>query len=185
MDLKKIAHKIYRNTLVFLAAAALLGACTVNPQPELASKNSGSPFARQDFSAAGKIALRYPRCTSRGCKEEAISAKFRWEHRSHVDLLLLYAPTGQEQLSLAYQGSAVTIKDSNGSRTVAREKLAQELGISIPIDGLRDWLSTPQAQPYQAQGWQIKPNGWQAGYYQTLTLTRQDYHLKILITQIK
>lgn len=147
---------------------------------------SGAAANIGNFAADGKVALRYPRCDEyRGCKEEAFSAGLHWLHRSDADELSLYDPTGQEVLKLSYQGETVLLRDRQGERRIDRAQLAQELGVPIPVERLRDWLLLPRGEGrLEEAGWRVETEQWQGQYYRRLTLRQGDYYLRILLSNL-
>lgn len=145
-----------------------------------------SAFKIGNFAADGKVALRFPRCDEyRGCKEEAFSANLHWLHKAPIDELSLYDPTGQEALKITYQEQSIRLHDRSGEREISHAQLAQELGLPIPVEKLREWLFAPQDKAkFTADGWQIEVDQWQGQYYRRLTMRQKDYYLRILVNHV-
>ena len=151
-------------------ACLILVACSGQNQPVISNKP-----APQEFSAEGKIALDCPRCDPyRGCKNEPFSANISWLHQQSSNELQFFDPLGKEVLFLRYQNDgSVNIRENNAERTTSVQELAQELGISIPVNSAATWIFSYQGTNprYQEQNWQVEAKNWQnQGFYQRLNL---------------
>ena len=139
------------------------------------------------WQADGKLGVKYPRCDEyRGCKDEAVNASYVWTHDSSTDRLQLFDPTGQEQLALRYVGDQVEIHEDGKIERISVDKLADRLGMELPIFLLDEWLTTERPETeWDSNGWHIRVNDWQGHFYRKMTLTQDDYRLRLVTFDVK
>lgn len=181
MIIKKYCRQIIFTLFVFLVAC-------VSTDKNQTLVDANIQWLDHDFSAEGKMAIRYPRCDEyRGCKQEAYSASFVWHHFGDYDQVTIYDPLGQEVSELVYQKNLVTIEDSNGTRTISQDEMADNLGFALPIQKITNWVFTlTNKTEFEAKPWQVELKQWQKSqYYRMVTLKYDQYYLRILINSIK
>lgn len=144
-------------------------------------------ISSERWLAEGRIALKYPFCREfRACEARAVNATFAWQHLNDRDLLTLFDPSGQAQLHLDYQGERVKVRDAQQEQWLSKDELASRLGVALPLDDVAQWLRMPhENEQWQSAGWQVRTQDWRGSYYRRLTMTREDYRVRLLIDEIQ
>jgi outer membrane lipoprotein LolB len=207
----------YRYSPFFIIYTALfltqLSACSSLPVTPLTTpnqsnqSNNASEVRRyQDhLQLSGRLTIRY----FQDDKEQSISANFDWQQDPRNTEITLISPTGQIVAKIEQNASGARLQQANQAPHYAANMealLRTQLGWSLPVTGLRDWLQgyTKSAdQSYltvapeddarlEADGWQLRYASWTreqgAPHPKRIDLQRNDSQageiaIKILIDQ--
>ncbi len=117
-----------------LAAALLLSACAT-------ANLSQAPVAayRDAIELGGRLSVNY----QKDGQSESLSGKFTWTQSATGVDVSLSSPLGDTIARIVVAPDSATLTQRDGARKVARDidtLTAQELGWSLPVSGLRDWL---------------------------------------------
>lgn len=168
--------------IVNICACALLFAGCAHDVGELKLKDANQ------FVADGKIALRYPKCNPRECKEESIGAVMMWRHQAHRDTVRFYDPMNREVLAITYQGDQVEVVEDGQKKTMSLADLEAEFGVALPIGEIAKWIFSKQnnGQEYTLNhaGWNIQLQSYKNGYYQKVTLKKSPYYARLILKEI-
>jgi outer membrane lipoprotein LolB len=146
------------------AVSFLLASCALFPTKHTLQADSS-------FEAHGRISVHYHDFASG--KEETEFGRFDWiEHGNVVDLTLL-DPLGQGIATVHAEPHAATLKLANGQqyRGSSADDLTQNaLGYTVPIEGLRGWLTGKPSIAGDAMtldadgGMTLRESGWMVHY---------------------
>lgn len=182
-------HLRQRYSPIFILCASLiatqLSACSSLPSAQ--SANSVAPTVNQTGSQADNQARSYQahlqlsgRLTIRYFehdKEQPISVSYEWQQDPGNTEITLISPTGQILAKVEQNASGARLQQANQAPRYAADieaLLHSQLGWSLPVAGLRDWLQgyTKNAQqtylPVPAEddarlnvdGWQLRYVSW-------------------------
>lgn len=124
------------------AVCAVMAACTL---PKHADEVGEGVYAR-----AGRFALRVDAATG---KQDAVQGGFTWRDDGRALRLDLANPLGTILARVEASQRGAVLTRSDGSQTAAADPdslVAEVLGRSIPVSGLRDWLRGRVADPRAA-----------------------------------
>ncbi|MBX9869536.1 MAG: lipoprotein insertase outer membrane protein LolB [Burkholderiaceae bacterium] len=210
----------YRYSPFFIICAALLvtqfSACSSLPVTSAATQNpinqtsqsnqAGTTRHYQDhLQLNGRLTIRY----TQNDKEQSITANFEWQQDPSNTEITLISPTGQIVAKIEQNASGARLQQANQPPHYAANMealLRSQLGWSLPVAGLRDWLQgyTKNAdQSYrsvppeddarlEADDWQLRYASWAreqgAAHPKRIDLYRNDSQageiaIKILIDQ--
>ncbi|ARP84331.1 outer membrane lipoprotein LolB [Bordetella genomosp. 8] len=176
---------------VLAAALCLLLAACVTPG-RIAGKGGATEFSR-----VGRFALTV---TYDDGKQDALQGGFSWLDDGRRYVLDLTNPLGSTQARVEGQPGMAVLTKSDGSRLRAADPdalVADALGSSIPVSGLRDWLrgrlpdQPPAAQvqrdasqrpaSFEQGGWQARLSRYDDMGPQVLVLERREPDRRILL----
>nr|WP_256988029.1 lipoprotein insertase outer membrane protein LolB [Bordetella genomosp. 9] len=168
----------------------LLAAC-VTPG-RIAGKGGAAEFSR-----VGRFALTV---TYDDGKQDALQGGFSWLDDGRRYVLDLTNPLGSTQARVEGQPGMAVLTKSDGTRLQAADPdalVADALGSSIPVSGLRDWLrgrlpdQPPAAQvqrdasqrpaSFEQGGWQARLSRYDDMGPQVLVLERREPDRRILL----
>ncbi|MDR2710014.1 MAG: lipoprotein insertase outer membrane protein LolB [Burkholderiales bacterium] len=97
--------------------------------------------ADSSFHAQGRFSARFS--TNHG--EEALAARFDWQHAPDADEIKLIAPLGATVARLAREGDTVTVEQVGRAPRAQQvtnwdELTTQTLGFPVPVESLSYWL---------------------------------------------
>ena len=165
--------KITTLSLFFLSA--MLTGCTSMPSMEtldfLSDKTPRSCTSNVDIR--GRFSIRY----KIDGREESLHGNFDWQQTTDYTVITLLSPLGQSMAKIEVTPQLTTFTapgKAPKSATNAEELIRSELGWTLPVSGLRDWLqgcatdmqnhpfiATPQSrQVITREGWQIDYISW-------------------------
>jgi outer membrane lipoprotein LolB len=173
------------------AALCLILAACATPDRIPGSGASG------EFSRIGRFALTV---TSDDGKQDAVQGGFSWLDNGRRYILDLTNPLGSTQARVEGRPGMAVLTKSDGTRLQARDPdglVADALGSSVPVSGLRDWLrgSLPEQPPaahverdssqrpvsFDQGGWQARLSRYDALGPQVLVLERREADRRILL----
>ncbi|OZI26888.1 outer membrane lipoprotein LolB [Bordetella genomosp. 9] len=176
---------------VLAAALCLLLAACVTPG-RIAGKGGAAEFSR-----VGRFALTV---TYDDGKQDALQGGFSWLDDGRRYVLDLTNPLGSTQARVEGQPGMAVLTKSDGTRLQAADPdalVADALGSSIPVSGLRDWLrgrlpdQPPAAQvqrdasqrpaSFEQGGWQARLSRYDDMGPQVLVLERREPDRRILL----
>jgi outer membrane lipoprotein LolB len=169
---------LFRQTIFFklfilAACGALLSACST--PPTISKEQSSKPRVLQEqVQLAGRISIQYQQRE----QTETISAGFEWQQVAHDLHISLSSPLGQTIATIQQTPMGAILeqaKQEPRTATDIEQLLADSLGWSIPVIGLKGWLQGFDIQAngkavavpvkdyfqLQAQGWQLQFVSWQ------------------------
>lgn len=150
----------------------MLSACSTSPT--ISSEQSNKPRTLQEqVQLAGRISIQYQQRE----QPETVSAGFEWQQTSQELHISLSSPLGQTIATIQQTPIGARLEQAKQEpRTAAdiEQLLADSLGWSIPVVGLKGWLQgfdvqtngkavAVPVQDYfqlQAQGWQLQFVSW-------------------------
>lgn len=179
---------IYFRWMIVCAVLFLLGACTASPLVELPVE--GVVVIRpyyDEIDLSGRFSIQYTKNDHQG---ESAFGMFNWSQRTGRTMLDLSSPLGHIFATIIVMPDGVVLKRPGREdlRAIDMESLLnRELGWSLPVAGLRDWL---QAYVEDARGQKLlldeKNNqavrdGWNINYpvWQTAALLQYRYPKRI------
>ncbi|CAM3640710.1 lipoprotein insertase outer membrane protein LolB [Bordetella sputigena] len=176
---------------VMMAALCLILTACVTPGRIAGSGGAG------EFSRVGRFALTV---TQDDGKQDALQGGFSWLDDGRRYVLDLTNPLGATQARVEGQPGMAVLTKSDGTRLRATdpdELVADALGSSIPVSGLRDWLRgrLPQQPPaaqvrrddsqrplsFDQGGWQARLSRYDDLGPQVLVLERREPDRRILL----
>lgn len=193
----------------FSACSSLPTAATINQHQTDQTKQinqAGTTRHYQDhLQLSGRLTIRY----TQNDKEQSITANFEWQQDPGNTEITLISPTGQIVAKIEQNASGARLQQANQPPHHAANMealLRSQLGWSLPVAGLRDWLQgyTKNAdQSYravpseddarlEADDWQLRYASWAretgAAHPKRIDLYRNDSQageiaIKILIDQ--
>jgi outer membrane lipoprotein LolB len=174
-------------------AAALCLVLTACVTPNRIAGNGGAG----EFSRVGRFALTV---TQDDGKQDALQGGFSWLDDGRRYILDLTNPLGATQARVEGRPGLATLNKSDGTRLQAGnpdELVADALGSSIPVSGLRDWLRgrlpeqppaahverDPSQRPvsFDQGGWQARLSRYDGLGPQVLVLERREPDRRILL----
>lgn len=151
------------------AGLLLLSACaTVVPLPRGQGAAAEQLAALSHWRLDGRIAVQSP--------SDAFQAGLSWEHEGRQDRVQVSGPLSQGAYSIVLQDDLILIRDNKGNVRSSRNGAAllrDELGVAVPLAGLRYWVlglgdpsTTPAERFYDQEGRlrQLSQNGWKLDY---------------------
>ncbi|ANN70375.1 lipoprotein insertase outer membrane protein LolB [Bordetella bronchialis] len=176
---------------VLAAALCLVLAACVTPGRIAGNGGAG------EFSRVGRFALTV---TQDDGKQDALQGGFSWLDDGRRYILDLTNPLGSTQARVEGRPGMAVLNKSDGTRLQARnpdELVADALGSSIPVSGLRDWLRgrlpaeppanhverDPSQRPvsFDQGGWQARLSRYDDLGPQLLVLERREPDRRILL----
>ncbi len=163
----------YLKLFLLAAFSTLLNACST--APTISGEQSSKPRVLQEqVQLTGRISIQYQQRE----QAETISAGFEWQQAAHDLHISLSSPLGQTIATIQQTPMGARLEQAKQEpRTAAdiEQLLADSLGWSIPVIGLKGWLQgfdvqangktvAVPVQDYfqlQAQGWQLQFVSWQ------------------------
>lgn len=158
--------------LLRLLPALLLASCATLPAPPAEEPPAYAQHLQQlreigSFAMVGRIAVL--------TETKGFSGTMRWHHRTDGDDIAFYSPLGTQLGQLNSDGDGVTLTTSNQKTYQAdnAETLTQQnLGWSLPMNGLPDWvLGRPASGNAEILAWDeagriasLRQNGWNIEY---------------------
>lgn len=149
------------------------------------------------WTAAGRIAL-----VAAG---EGGSGSFEWRQHGPETELTVRGPLGAGAMKVVTDGSAFTLEDGSGrdlDPQVARERLATQLGVNLPLGELRYWMlgapapgsmasvtlgSTERERVIEQAGWRVACSAFEpVGRWQLparLTATSGSVRIKVVVDE--
>lgn len=122
----------------FILLALLLAGCATPGLRQIDSPAQLRPAVAGfgDFQLEGRLSVRSPGQTFTG--------NLSWRRADTGDTLLLSGPLGQGAAEIQRRDGQVELKTADGERVVEdsdERLLSRVLGLSLPLDGLVDWLT--------------------------------------------
>ena len=137
----------YLKLFLLAAFSTLLNACST--APTISSEQSSKPRVLQEqVQLTGRISIQYQQRE----QAETISAGFEWQQAAHDLHISLSSPLGQTIATIQQTPMGARLEQAKQEpRTAAdiEQLLADSLGWSIPVIGLKGWL----------QGFDVQANG--------------------------
>ena len=160
-------------TILVLLLVFLAGCSTLPWQQQSAAhvdyeSNRQQLTALLDWELRGRLAIRY--------ENDSVSASIHWRQQGDAYQIRLIPPLGRNSLELSGDRSGVTIREHNQVPVSASDPEAlmqQQLGWSVPIDGLVYWIRgiPDSALPVDKAGFgsnglltHLAQSGWQMEY---------------------
>lgn len=116
------------------------------------------------------------------------SANFFWQHATQLDNIQLSGPLGQGASRIVITPDNASLLE--GGKTVASADtidalLANRLPWQIPLETMRNWLSTPNPAPqFSENSWQFTSSKLDSRQRPTkIVAQRDDYQLTLLISK--
>lgn len=153
--------------------------------------------AAGEFSRVGRFALTV---TADDGKQDAVQGGFSWLDDGRRYILDLTNPLGATQARVEGQPGVAVLNKSDGTRLRASDPdglVADALGSSVPVTGLRDWLrgrlsdqppafhverdESQRPVSFDQGGWQAKLSRYDALGPQLLVLERREPDRRILL----
>lgn len=184
-----------------LAALINLAGCAQLPQvepaaaPEVYQQHLASLAGIEQFHAQGRIGVQ--------TEGKGFSGSMQWQHDGSNNHIALFSPLGAQvaTISTADDGVLLVTDDGKHYKAVDVETLTQQnLGWSLPMRGLPDWIlgrpavSQPQQSQWDASGklTRLVQDGWDIEYAQyaensgyqlpgKITLRSPKLNLKLII----
>ncbi|MBR7747685.1 lipoprotein insertase outer membrane protein LolB [Undibacterium baiyunense] len=152
---------------------SLLSACSTSPKFSNA-QHSQPRTMQEQVQLTGRISIQYQQRE----QTETISTSFEWQQAPQELTITLSSPLGQTIATVQQnaQGAVLTqAKQEPRSAPDIEQLLAENLGWTIPVTGLKGWLqgfdiqangkfAAVPVQDYfqvQSQGWQLQFISWQ------------------------
>lgn len=172
-----------------LAVLMTLAGCATTPEiqpaspPQVYQQHLASLADISQFHVQGRIGVQ--------AEGRGFSGSTQWQHDGRNDQLALFSPLGAQVATISTTADGVLLVTENGKRYIAAdvETLTQQnLGWSLPMQGLPDWvLGRPAATPVQQSQWdtngrltRLVQDGWDITYAQYVEV--ESYSLPNKIT---
>lgn len=177
--------------LLLSSAITLLAACMTQPQLITGVSNTRTADALHSWQARGRIGIN--------AAQQSGSGGFTWAQQAALSEVQLRGPVGIGAFSLSLDGSALTIRGSDGTQydaDAALHELQLRLGTPLPVASLRYWLlglaAPGEPRWLDDQHNQLEQDGWQVTYEAwatrgelrlpvRLSLTRADARIRIVV----
>lgn len=159
----------------FFCFSTLLAGCTHFQEMEkpVSFKNEIVRTCQDTVNAKGRFSIQY----HTGHKKESLHGKFDWKQTLDYTVITLFSPLGQTVARIEVSPEMTTfVSPGHSPRSAdnAEELIRTELGWTLPVSGLRDWLqgcatdmqghafvATPVSkQVITNDGWQINYVTW-------------------------
>jgi outer membrane lipoprotein LolB len=170
--------------LLILAGCASLPPATPPQPPSAYQQHAQDVAAIRTFALNGRIAVL--------TEQKGFSGGMRWHHHPEGDEIGFYSPIGTQlgQLSAGSDGVTLTTSDKKTFSAADAETLTQQnLGWSLPISGLHDWvLGRPTQGDVEILGWDaaghiqhMRQNGWDIEYPNYIVADQHQLPGKIIL----
>lgn len=153
--------------------ASLLSACSTSPKFSSAQHNQQRTMQEQ-VQLTGRISIQYQQRE----QTETISTSFDWQQTPQALTITLSSPLGQTIATVQQNAQGAVLTQAKQEPRIApdiEQLLAENLGWTIPVAGLKGWLQgfdiqkngtfvAVPVQDYfqvQSQGWQLQFISWQ------------------------
>lgn len=156
----------------FFFFSTLLAGCTHFQGTEKPAflKNETVRTCRDTVNAKGRFSIQYRTDN----KKESLHGKFDWKQTADYTVITLFSPLGQTVARIEVSPGATTfVSPGHAPRSAgnAEELIRSELGWTLPVSGLRNWLqgcaTDTQGHAFRAtpvSNQVITNDGWQINY---------------------